>query len=176
MMRQKCKQILTIFKPFGLFALNIIFAANIIFSFANLASASQINIKNKYVTDPLTGVALEGYDPVSYFTQDEPLIGRPEYELVWNGVSWYFANEANREVFSRNPEIYAPQFGGYGSMSLARGYLADGNPNIYSLIGERLFLFYSNSNKDAFLLAPKFAYLQASKNWEFLSANLVPAE
>ncbi|MCF6344430.1 MAG: twin-arginine translocation pathway signal protein [Devosiaceae bacterium] len=138
--------------------------------------AQNLNLQNIYVTDPLTGVAIEGYDAVSYYTQEAPALGRPEYELSWNGVVWYFSNEANRAVFIRAPEIYAPQFGGHGTMSLSRGYLTDGKANIFALLGGRLFLFYSSSNKDAFMLSQKTAYIKARNNWEFLSSRLIPAE
>ena len=86
------------------------------------------------VTDPLTGVALDGYDPVSYFTESEPRLGSPDYEFVWAGVPWYFASAANRDVFMRAPDVYAPQHGGYCEMSLARGYLSDGKPKIYRVL------------------------------------------
>src|SRR5436305_11297983 len=61
------------------------------------------------VTDPLTGVAIEGMDPVSYFTDPVPETGRSDFEYDWNGVPWYFATAANRDVFIGSPEVYAPQ-------------------------------------------------------------------
>ena len=171
MMRQKREQMLTFTNPARLFII-----AAIIILFASLARGEPLTIQNEYVTDPLTGVALDGYDAISYYTQKEPILGLPEYELIWSGVSWYFSNEANRAVFVRAPQIYAPQFGGHGTMGLARGYLSDGNPNIFAILGCRLFLFYSTSNKDAFMLAQKPAYIKANNNWQFLSSKLVPAE
>ncbi len=138
--------------------------------------AKQSFLQNEYVVDPLNGVALGGYDAVSYFTEDEPLLGRPEYELEWKNVIWYFSNEANREVFSRAPEIYAPQFGGHGTMGLARGYLSDGNPRVYLILADRLFLFYSHSNKEAFMMSAKSSYIKARNNWEFFSDRFLPAE
>ncbi len=117
------------------------------------------------VTDPLTGVALDGMDPVSYFAEAEPQPGKPDYEYDWQGVPWYFANAANRDVFERSPEIYAPQFGGHEAMSLARGYLSDGDPSIYLVVAKRLYLFYSGGNRDAFNLSPAAAIEAARKNW-----------
>ena len=136
--------------------------------------SANIYIQNSIVVDPLTGVALDGYDPVSYFTEEEPALGLPEYEYVWHGVSWYFTNEANRAVFVRAPEIYAPQFGGHGTMGLARGYLTDGNPYIYSKLGGKIFLFYSFGNRDAFMLAQRPSYIKAFNNWKFLSQKFSP--
>jgi YHS domain-containing protein len=123
------------------------------------------------VTDALTGVALNGLDPVSYFTDPAPLPGRPDYEFDWQGAPWYFANAANRDAFIKAPAVYAPQFGGHATMALARGYLSDGNPQIFIIAAKRLYLFYSLANRDAFIAAPVDAVTAARKYW----ATLVPA-
>jgi hypothetical protein len=167
MMRQICKRILT----------TLLVPAIIVWGAAGFwpdseANAATTSTVTTIVTDPLSGIAIAGYDPVSYFTETEPLSGRPEFEFIWGGVPWYFASAANRDVFMRSPEIYAPMFGGYGVMGLARGYLSEGNPRIYAVLQNRLFLFYSTGNRDAFLLSQRQAYQLAVKNWEFLSLEL----
>lgn len=124
------------------------------------------------VTDPLTGVALDGMDPVSYFTDPEPQQGLPDYEYDWQGAAWYFANAANRDIFARSPETYAPQFGGHAAMSLARGYLSDGDPRIYAVVAKRLYLFYSTANRDAFEMAPAPAIDAARVNWARIAPTL----
>ncbi|UJQ94087.1 YHS domain-containing (seleno)protein [Mariluticola halotolerans] len=139
------------------------------------ALAATASLSGAIVVDPLSGVAMGGYDPVSYFTEEEPAAGRPEFEYDWRGVPWYFANAANRDVFVRSPESYAPQFGGYGLMGLARGYLSEGNPRVFEILAGRLFLFYSSSNKDAFLLSQKASYESARRNWELLAPTLSAA-
>ena len=166
MMRQTRKQTLTM--ALGLAAI-----------FAAAPGARAEGTGPQYVTDALTGVALDGMDPVSYFTEAEPLPGLPDYEYDWRGVPWYFANAADRDVFARAPEVYAPQFGGHASMSLARGFLSDGNPQIYLVVAQRLYLFYSLSNRDAFSLSPATAIGDARQHWaEFTatqSATATPA-
>jgi YHS domain-containing protein len=122
--------------------------------------------------DPLTGLAIGGMDPVSYFTEGAPLGGRPDFEFSWMGAPWLFASEANREVFRRNPELYAPQFGGHGAMSMARGFVSSADPLIYTVYKQRLYLFYSASNREAFLLAPDAAALRAEEHWQVLSKTL----
>jgi len=88
-------------------------------------------------------------------------------------VPWYFANAANRAAFEAAPQVYAPQFGGHGTMSLARGYLSDGNPRLYSVTAKRLYLFYSVGNREAFALDPRAAIEAAQKHWAELSARLL---
>jgi hypothetical protein len=118
------------------------------------------------VIDPLTGVAMGGYDPVSYFTEVDPQQGRAEFEYYWHDVPWHFATAANRDIFAGNPEIYSPMFGGLGAMSLARGYPSEGNPRIYLVLANRLFLFYSTGNREAFVAAPRSSFERAMANWE----------
>ncbi|HTM76408.1 MAG TPA: YHS domain-containing (seleno)protein [Devosia sp.] len=135
-------------------------------------AASAQSIISEIVADPLTGIALGGMDPVSYFTESRPELGRGDFEYIWKGVPWHFASAANRDVFERAPEIYAPQFGGHGAMSAARGFVSDADPSIYTVFKQRLFLFYSAGNREAFLLAPDEAASKAEANWPALAKNL----
>ena len=125
-----------------------------------------------YVTDPLTGIGIYGWDPVSYFTEPLPLQGRGDYEYTWENVSWYFATAANRDIFKSAPEIYAPQFGGHGAMGVARGYVSDSDPTIYVVFKQRLYLFYSAAGREAFLMAPDEAAMAAEAKWADLSRDL----
>jgi YHS domain-containing protein len=160
MMRQIGKQILTI----------LVVAA------AMNAGARAESVVTTIVTDPLTGVALEGYDAVTFFTEPQPQLGKPDYEYYWGGVPWYFVSAANRDVFSRAPDVYAPQHGGYCEMSLSRGYLSDGKPQIFVIEGVKLYLFYSAANREAFLISRKEALRKAAANWGKLSAGLGPGQ
>ncbi len=155
MMRQIGKQILTIL---GWLLL------------ASLARADSL--VTTIVTDPLTGVAIDGYDPVSYFTETDPLPGSPDFEYDWGGVPWYFASAANRDVFARNPEVYAPQYGGHCLVSLSRGYLSDGKPRLYVIDALKLYFFYSTANRDAFLMSRSDVLQTAATKWPDLSKNL----
>jgi hypothetical protein len=125
-----------------------------------------------FVTDPFTGIALAGRDPVSYFTEPVPLAGKAEHEYIWQNVPWYFATAANRDAFIAHPEIYAPQFGGHAAMGVARGFVSDSNPDFYTVFKQRLYLFYSAAQREAFLLAPDAAAREAEARWPALMANL----
>ncbi|RUT34706.1 hypothetical protein EMQ25_01715 [Arsenicitalea aurantiaca] len=136
--------------------------------------ASAQSTGARLVVDPLMGVALGGFDPVSYFTEGAPLPGRSEYEHIWQGVPHYFANAANRDVFARNPEIYAPRFGGHCAMALSRGYFSDGKPQLHVIHRQRLYLFHSIGNRSAFLAAPDAALERAETNWSGEAAGPAP--
>ena len=59
------------------------------------------------------GVAVKGYDTVAYFTEGKPIEGKKEFETEWKGAKWRFANASHLEMFTADPEAYAPQYGGY---------------------------------------------------------------
>jgi YHS domain-containing protein len=72
------------------------------------------------------GLALRGYDTVAYYTENNPVPGNEQYRHTWNGARWHFVSAENRDAFVRNPERYAPQYGGYCAYAVSHGYTADG--------------------------------------------------
>lgn len=89
------------------------------------------------------GVALDGYDPVAYFTEDEATPGDPSISALYDGVTFYFASRDNRELFESSPELYLPQYGGWCAWAASRGDLAAIDPEQYVIHEDRLFLNYS---------------------------------
>ncbi len=59
------------------------------------------------------GVAIKGYDTVAYHTEGRAVKGQSKYSHEWNDAKWYFASAENRDLFTGDPERYAPQYGGY---------------------------------------------------------------
>ena len=139
---------------------------------AAIVPARAQSVVTLIVTDPLTGIALSGADPVAYFTQNELVPGRPEFVFTWQNVPWYFSSAANRDVFVRAPEVYAPQFGGHDGMGVARGFVSDSDPRFFAVFKQRLYLFFSAANREAFLMAPDAAAARAEALWPELSRNL----
>jgi len=88
------------------------------------------------------GLALDGYDPVAYF-EGAPLPGKADFEFVWNGTRYRFVSAANRERFSREPDRYAPQYGGFCAYAVSRGYTADVDPLAWTVVDGKLYLNYS---------------------------------
>ena len=93
--------------------------------------------------DPQSGLAISGFDPVSYFADATAKEGRPDIELNHDGSTWRFRNEGNRAAFADHPEIYAPRFGGYDPVAIARGASVPGHPTFWLVSNDRLYLFYS---------------------------------
>jgi len=76
-------------------------------------------------------VALHGYDPVAYFTDNEAVRGNKRILERLGGATYYFASRENRYEFLRDATRYQPQFGGYCAGSLAMGRLEDINPRLF---------------------------------------------
>ncbi|SDH84099.1 YHS domain-containing (seleno)protein [Roseospirillum parvum] len=91
----------------------------------------------------LEGVAIEGYDPVAYFTDGKPEMGDPAITLEWNGAIWRFATPDHRDLFAAQPEHYAPQYGGFCALAVSKGYTATVDPRAFRIIDGKLYLAYS---------------------------------
>ena len=59
------------------------------------------------------GVAIDGYDPVAYFTEGQALKGSEAFTHFWNDAEWRFISAAHRDLFAADPEKYAPRHGGF---------------------------------------------------------------
>jgi len=59
------------------------------------------------------GVAIKGYDPVAYHTENRAVKGKSDFTYQWNDAEWHFSSAANRDLFAADPLRYAPQYGGY---------------------------------------------------------------
>ncbi|MEY8837844.1 YHS domain-containing (seleno)protein [Cribrihabitans sp. XS_ASV171] len=93
------------------------------------------------------GLALRGYDPVAYFTADAPTKGKDEITVVHEGATYRFASEENRAAFQQNPGAYVPAYGGFCAFGTAMGYKVDGDPAVWRIVGDVLYLNYSEGVK-----------------------------
>ncbi len=132
----------------------------------------EVGLTERVVLDRTSGIALYGYDPVSYFVDAAPRIGTAEFEYIWNGAAWRFANEGNMAAFMKDPTVYSPQFGGYDPVSVARGVPTPGDPTNHLLSDGRVFLFRDSESRAAFLASPEQA-AAAQVAWPALEKTLI---
>jgi hypothetical protein len=126
----------------------------------------------RVVNDRFTGLAISGYDPVAYFTDAKPVIGKPDYEKSFAQVVWRFRSDGNRQEFSANPDIYQPRYGGYDPVGIGRGVALVGNPLVWAIVGERLYLFYNEQARTEFILNPDGVIAQADGRWDEVQQGL----
>jgi YHS domain-containing protein len=115
-----------------------------------------------------SGLAIEGYDPVAYFT-GKAVEGRKELSTSDGGVTYYFSSAQNRDLFRANPEKYKPQYGGWCAYAMgANGEKVEIDPETFKVLNGKLYLFYNKYfnntlktwNKDEVSLKKK-----ADANW-----------
>ena len=108
--------------------------------FGTTAQDLEIRLKHFNVND---GLALQGYDPVSYFTT-EPMEGRKEISYLHKGVKYHFANARNRDTFVSNPEKYEPAYGGWCAYAMGeKGEKIRVDPETFKIIQGKVYLFYN---------------------------------
>jgi YHS domain-containing protein len=86
------------------------------------------------------GLAMQGYDPVAYFTDGAPKAGDPKFQTKYGGATYYFSSEANLKTFTANPAAYTPQYGGFCAMGTAHGLKLEGDPHLWHVVDKKLYL------------------------------------
>ena len=84
--------------------------------------------------------AINGHDPVAYFTDGKPIRGSEEHTVSWKGAKWHFATTGNADAFKADPENYAPLFGGYCAYAASLGYLAPTVPEAWTIYEGKLYM------------------------------------
>jgi len=116
------------------------------------------------------GVAIQGYDPVSYFNSKEPREGKKGISYSYRGVTYYFYTEENRQNFKLDPSKYEPAYGGWCAYAMGNsGEKVKIDPETFKIVDGRLYLFYNfffnntlkTWNEDEMALRKK-----ADSNWQ----------
>lgn len=124
---------------------------------------------NESVNTDQTGLAIEGYDPVSYFTMDQPVKGSFQITAEYGGAVYRFVNEKNRKAFVQQPSRYLPQCGGYCAYGIAVGAKFSADPTVYRIVDDKLYLNLDPSIAAEFNKNPKDYIAKAEKNWPTLA-------
>jgi YHS domain-containing protein len=89
------------------------------------------------------GLAMQGYDPVAYFTQGAPHLGDPKFKVVQDGATYYFASSANMARFKKNPTAFLPQYGGFCAMGTAMHQKLEGDPKVWHIVNKKLYINFN---------------------------------
>lgn len=117
----------------NLIARTVLAAASLLFSNGAVAGDVTQNLD-------ANSVILKGYDAVAYQTQGAPIEGSTEFTAVHNGAIYRFANAENRDTFNKNPEKYAPAFGGYCAMGVVFSRKFDVEPTAFRVVDGTLYM------------------------------------
>jgi|TARA_R100000988_G_C3972680_1_gene152306 YHS domain-containing protein len=114
----------------------------VVFGLSGAAFAGE-----QYVDE--TGYAISGYDAVAYFNlpqkdvgmmQPHAVPGRADITAEYNGATWAFASEENRDMFLADPAKYAPAFDGHCAYGIVKGGKVPANPNLWRIVDGKLYL------------------------------------
>ena len=115
------------------------------------------------------GIAIEGYDPVAYFTLHKAVKGKKDLSVYHQGATYYFSSAENKEAFKQNPSYYEPQYGGWCAYAMgSNGEKVSIDPETFKIINNKLYLFYNrffNNTLKSWNNDEKNLNIRADQNW-----------
>jgi len=111
------------------------------------------------------GVAIQGYDPVAFFTQNKPVLGSPQFQSSYKGATYHFVSAEDKAAFDANPAKYEPQFGGFCAYGVSVGRLVPIKVEAFQIVNGRLLLQYDLDVKDKFNKDQTGNLQKADQNW-----------
>jgi YHS domain-containing protein len=111
------------------------------------------------------GLAVQGYDPVAFFTDQKPVKGSADFQSTYHGGSYWFISAEHKALFDANPEKYEPAFGGYCAYGVSKGKLGSVNVNDFQIVDGRLLLQHGDGARDGFNADKKGNLAKADSNW-----------
>jgi enamine deaminase RidA (YjgF/YER057c/UK114 family) len=121
-------------------------------------------------------LSISGYDPVAYFTDGKPVQGRAEFEYLWHKLRWRFASSDHRDLFTKTPDRYTPQYDGYcaGGASLdAAAHKNTVDPEAWAIVDGKLYLTHNQHWLEVWREKAEEHIKQANRDWE--AVNNLPA-
>lgn len=101
--------------------------------------------------DPTTVIPLEGLDPVM-LSQGKEVQGDMKHQVIRGQFRYIFANAENKATFEKEPSRYEIQLNGYCARM---GGPTNGNPDLYAVHKERIYVFGSEECQKLFKTAPE---------------------
>lgn len=116
-------------------------------------------------TGYFSSTAAEGYDVTTYFSEAQPIKGDKAFSTEYQDADWYFANQENLDKFTQDPQKYAPQYGGYCAWAVSHGSTARGDPLLWTIHEDKLYLNYNKSLNGRWRSDKENLIVKADKNW-----------
>src|SRR5215472_10345673 len=113
----------------------------------------------------IDGLALHGFDPVAYFTQNKAVKGEPTLTESYQGVTYQFASKDDQAAFQADPAKYVPQYGGFCALATSLGIKADIDPHAFTIDDGKLYVNYSDKALKAYQQDVKGNTANADHNW-----------
>src|SRR6516165_7536299 len=143
---------------------------------APLAGSALATILSTGARSEEPKLSISGYDPVAYFTDGRPVQGKAEIEYLWHKLSWRFASEAHREMFTKDPDHYAPQYDGYCAVGVAwnEPHKDTIDPNAWAIVDGKLYLTHTTRGLAAWQQNAEENIKRADQNWSSVEHQAEP--
>ncbi len=115
------------------------------------------------------GLALQGYDPVAYFTLGAPTRGQPDLISEHNGAVYRFSSTEHKALFDANPDKYMPAYGGYCAYGVAVGAKAPVEIDKFRIVKGKLYLNLNAGIQRRWENDITSYIVKANRNWPNLS-------
>jgi YHS domain-containing protein len=112
------------------------------------------------------GYAINGFDPVAYFTVGHPVRGRRDLTVTYKGAKYAFSTPENRARFLKNPAKYEPQYGGFCAYGVAYGSKSDIDPEVWEIVDGKLYLLLNAGTKSLWKKQKRSYIRTADKAWK----------
>lgn len=142
-----------------------------VISVTALSRADQTPDQKVLVLKNRDGVAIEGYDPVAYFTDKKPAKGSARILSEYEGAKYYFSSTDHKALFDANPAKYTPAYGGYCGYAASIDRLSPISPEWFQIIDGKLILQHNKKAFDKFNLDLNGNVVKADVNWPGLVAR-----
>lgn len=140
-------------------------AASALIFGAPLALAPAAHAEDKVYTGFFSDTAVQGHDPVAYFTEGKPVKGSDKFKTDYKAATWKFASQENLDKFLADPEAYAPQYGGYCAWAAAMNKTAKGSADNWAIEDGKLYLNINDDIQEKWAANKAEFIEQADANW-----------
>ncbi len=114
---------------------------------ADIGASEALRKKSWLLGDE--GLALQGYDPLSYFDAKGPVKGDKKHASTFRGVTYWFSTDENRKKFDAEPQKWEPPYGGWCAFAVIDGEKVEVDPTNFEVIDGKVYLFYKGFWGDA---------------------------
>ena len=138
-----------------------------------LGACSTVGPYNSTTEGADSVLMLKGHDPVAYFTLGTHTLGRADIKATHEGATYRFANEQHKAMFTSDPARYVPQYGGFCANGIVYGIPWGGDPDTWTLVDGKLYIFGGHGSRKYFLMDEKKNLQLADQYWleEIKGAN-----
>ena len=144
----------------------LVLATLLVVAFTN---APEAYAADEIYTGTFSNNAVSGYDAVAYFSQQKAVRGSEQFTTDYKGATWLFSSQENRDAFVKNPDKYAPQYGGHCAYAVAKNDLVSADPEAWKIVDGKLYLNYDHDIQKEWEMKQAEYVSKADANWPELN-------